>query len=174
MRKIDITKAAGPDRVSGGTLKSCIDQLAGVFTDIFNCSLQQAVVHTGLKSSTIVPVPKKSAVSCLNDYHPVALTPVIIKCFERFILSHIKDIISTDLDSHQFAYRGNRSTEDAVSMALHMALSHLENPNTFVRMLFVDFRSAFNTIIPHKVKHRLSNLGLTTSLWLPTDHQMNG
>ncbi|KAK3567875.1 hypothetical protein QTP86_027317 [Hemibagrus guttatus] len=59
MRKIDITKAAGPERVPGRTLKSCADQLAGVFTNIFNLSLQQALVPTCLKSTTIVPVPKK-------------------------------------------------------------------------------------------------------------------
>ena len=39
----------------------------------------------------------------------------------------------------------NRSTEDAVSLALHTALTHLQHPNTYVRILFVDFSSAFNT-----------------------------
>ncbi|KAI3372066.1 hypothetical protein L3Q82_006710 [Scortum barcoo] len=70
-----------------------VDQLAGVFLDIFNLSLQLATVPVSLKTSIIVPVPKKSAVTCLNDYCPVALTPVIMKCFERIILKHIKDII---------------------------------------------------------------------------------
>ncbi len=58
LKKIDITKASGPDMVSGRILKSCADQLAGVFTNIFNLSLQQAVVPTCLKATTIVPVPK--------------------------------------------------------------------------------------------------------------------
>ncbi|KAK3554035.1 hypothetical protein QTP70_019154 [Hemibagrus guttatus] len=164
MRKIDITKAAGPDRVPGCTLKSCADQLAEVFTNIFNLSLQQAVVPTCLRSTTIVPVPKKPQVRCLNDYRPVALTPIIMKCFERLVLPHIKASIPTDLDSHQFAYRGNSSTEDAISTALHTSLSHLEHLNTYVRMLFVDFSSAFNTIVPHKLVDKLNNLGLTTTL----------
>ncbi|KAI3353888.1 hypothetical protein L3Q82_005093 [Scortum barcoo] len=91
----------------------------------------------------------RSAVTCLNDYRPVALTPVIMKCFERIVLKHIKDIIPAGLDQYQFAYRENRSTEDAVSIALHTALTHLQLPNTYVRMLlFVDFSSAFNTVIP--------------------------
>ncbi|KAK3546210.1 hypothetical protein QTP70_025211 [Hemibagrus guttatus] len=164
MRKIDITKAAGPERVPGRTLKSCADQLAGVFTNIFNLSLQQALVPTCLKSTTIVPVPKKQQVRCLNDYRPVALTPIIMKCFERLVLPHIKASIPTDLDSHQFAYCGNRSMEDAISTALHTSLSHLEHPNSYVRMLFVDFSSAFNTIVPHKLVDKLNNLGLTITL----------
>ncbi|KAK0135194.1 RNA-directed DNA polymerase from mobile element jockey [Merluccius polli] len=164
LRKINIRKAAGPDRVSGWTLKMCADQLAGVFLDIFNLSLLLATVPLCLKSSIIVPVPKKSAVTCNNDYRPVALTPVIMKCFERLILKYIKDLIPVGLDSHQFAYRGNRSTEDAVSIGLHSALTHLERPNSYVRMLFADFSSAFNTVIPDKLVLKLHKLGLPASL----------
>uniref|UniRef100_A0A3B3I9A9 Reverse transcriptase domain-containing protein n=1 Tax=Oryzias latipes TaxID=8090 RepID=A0A3B3I9A9_ORYLA len=166
LRRIDTSKAAGPDKVSGRVLKLCAHQLAGVLLDIFNWSLQLTSVPVCLKSSIIVPVPKKSSVSCLNDYRPVALTPVIMKCFERIILNHIKDIIPATLDSHQFAYRENRSTEDAVSLALHATLSHLEHPDTYVRMLFVDFSSAFNTVIPDKLTLKLHNLGLPASLCL--------
>ncbi|KAI3375436.1 hypothetical protein L3Q82_021921 [Scortum barcoo] len=64
----------------------------------------------------------------------------------------------------EFAYRENRSTEDAVSIALHTALTHLQLPNTYMRMLFVDFSSAFNTVIPDKLILKLHNLGLPSSL----------
>ncbi|KAI4891004.1 hypothetical protein NFI96_004964 [Prochilodus magdalenae] len=164
LQRVNVNKAAGPDGVCGRTLKACASQLAEVFTNIFNLSLKQAAVPTCFKTSTIIPVPKKSVVKCLNDYRPVALTPIVMKCFERLVLSHIKAVIPPDLDQHQFAYRTNRSTEDAVSMALHTALTHLEQPNTYVRMLFVDFSSAFNTIIPHKLVSKLGSLGLDSSI----------
>ncbi len=38
--------------------------------------------------------------------------------------------------------------------------------NTHVRMLFVDFSSTFNTIIPHKLVQKLYNSGLSSSLCL--------
>ncbi len=69
----------------------CAGELAGVFTSIFDLSLSQASVPKCLKSAIIVPVPKKTNISTLNDYRPVALTSVIMKCFERLILSHIKN-----------------------------------------------------------------------------------
>uniref|UniRef100_A0A3Q1K6E6 Reverse transcriptase domain-containing protein n=1 Tax=Anabas testudineus TaxID=64144 RepID=A0A3Q1K6E6_ANATE len=43
-------------------------------------------------------------------------------------------------------------------------LSHLDNKDSYVRMLFIDFSSAFNTIIPQQLIGKLSRLGLTTSL----------
>ncbi|XP_045544674.1 forkhead box protein P2 [Salmo salar] len=52
--------------------------------------LQQAVVPTCFKETTIIPVPKKNKVTCPNDYRPTSLTSVIMKCFERLVMAHIK------------------------------------------------------------------------------------
>ncbi|KAM9511249.1 uncharacterized protein ACWYII_045792 [Salvelinus alpinus] len=83
----------------------------------------------------------------------------------RLVMAHINTIISETLDPLQFAYRRNRSTDDAISIALHTALSHLDKRNTYVRMLFVDYSSAFNTIVPSKLISKLRTLGLNTSLY---------
>jgi hypothetical protein len=37
------------------------------------------------------------------------------------------------------------------SIALHTALSHLDKRNTYVRMLFIDYSSVFNTIVPPSI-----------------------
>ena len=79
-------KAAGPDGVPDKVLRACAHQLSHVLCKIFNLSLAQAVIPTSLKSATIIPVPKKSPTTGLSDYSPVALTPVITKCFKRLVL----------------------------------------------------------------------------------------
>lgn len=80
-----MSQAVGPDGVMGWVLRGSADQLTVVFTDIFNWSLQQGVIPICFKTSMIVPVPKRSPVKNLNDYHPVALTLVIMKFFERLV-----------------------------------------------------------------------------------------
>jgi hypothetical protein len=87
-----------------------------------------------------------------------------MKCFERLVMAHINTIIPETLDPLQFAYRPNRSIDDAISVALHTALSHLDKRNTYVRMLFIDDSSVFNTIVPSKLINKLRTLGLNTSL----------
>ncbi len=164
LSRINPRKAAGPDNIPGRVLKDCAAQLTDVLTDIFNTSLSQAVVPTCLKSTTIIPVPKQSPVSCLNDYRPIALTPIMMKCFERLVMHNIKNSLPNTLDPLQFAYRPNRSTDDAISSTLHLALTHLENKDSYVRMLFIDFSSAFNTIIPQQLINKLNLLGLNNSL----------
>ena len=168
LKAVNPAKAAGPDGVPGRVLRDCADQLAGVLTKIFNQSLSQAIVPSCLKTSTIIPVPKKSTVSCLNDYRPVALTPVTMKCFEKLVRAHITSSLPPGMDTHQFAYRANRSTEDAIATALHSSLSHLEERNSYVRLLFVDLSSAFNTILPDRLVLKLLDLGLShpTCTWI--------
>ncbi|KAI3351519.1 hypothetical protein L3Q82_020375 [Scortum barcoo] len=164
LQRINPRKAAGPDNISGRVLKGCAYQLTEVLTDIFNTSLQQAAVPTCLKTATIIPIPKTSTVTGLNDYRPVALTPIVMKCFERLVMAHIKDCVDVTVDPHQYAYRKNRSTEDAISSVVHTALTHLENKDSYVRLLFVDFTSAFNTIIPQTLVQKLTTLGLSFTL----------
>jgi hypothetical protein len=79
-----------------------------------------------------------------------------MKCFERPVMAHINTIMPETLDPLQFAYRPNRSTDDAISIAIHTALSHLELSNTHVRMLFIDYSSVFNTIVPSKLTTKLN------------------
>ena len=81
------------------------------------------------------------------------------------------------MNPYQFAYRQNRGKDDAISMALHSTLSHLDNGNTYVRMLFINLNSAFNTIIPSKLITKLSDLGINTSFYsciLDSNHSQLG
>ncbi len=118
-------KAPGPDGVSPACLKTCADQLAPIFTQIFNRSLELCEVPSCFKRSTIIPVPKKPKITGLNDYRPVALTSVAMKSFERLVLAYLKASTGPLLDPLQFAYRAKRSVDDACQhgTALHPATS---------------------------------------------------
>ncbi|KAL0173200.1 hypothetical protein M9458_033511, partial [Cirrhinus mrigala] len=175
-RKNKRRKAPGPDGVTPACLKTCADELAPIFSQIFNRSLELCEVPDCLKRSTIIPVPKKSKITGLNDYRPVALTSVVMKSFEKLVLAYLKDITGPLLDPLQFAYRANRSVDDAVNIGLYFILQHLDRPGTYVRILFVDFSSAFNTIIPSLLHTKLNQLSVPTSIcqWITsflTDRQ---
>ncbi len=119
-KRVNIRKAVGPDGIPGSVLKACAFQLAGVFTDIFNLSLSLSVVPSCFKKSIIVPIPKKNKITCLNDWRPVALTPIFSKCFEKLVRDYICSVLPASLDPLQFAYRSNRSTDDAIAFTLHL------------------------------------------------------
>ena len=72
-----------------------------------------------------------------------------MKIFERIVCNHLSRVVS--LDPFQFAYRENRSVENAVSLCIHSVLQHLESPGNYAKIIFRNVSSAFNTILPIKV-----------------------
>ncbi len=81
-----------------------------------------------------------------------------MKSFEILVLSYLKAYSGPLLDPLQFACRANRSVDDAVNMGLHFILKHPDRPGTYVRILFVDISSSFNTIIPDTLQNKLTAL----------------
>lgn len=108
-------KAAGPDTIPGCVRRGCAHQLAGVLTRMINWSLSQSIVPTCLKSSTIVHLPKKPHVSCLNDCRSVALTLMEMKCLEKLVREHTTSLLSQSFDPYQLTYKANRSIEDVMA-----------------------------------------------------------
>ena len=90
-----------------------------------------------------------------------------MKCFEKLVKAHICSSLPNTLDPLQ-EYRSNRSPEDAIAHKLHTVLSHLDKNRgkvlNYVRLLFVDYSSAFNTILPSTLISKLRSLGLNEAL----------
>ncbi|KAK6958765.1 RNA-directed DNA polymerase from mobile element jockey [Biomphalaria glabrata] len=56
-KRVDVTKASGPDKISGKLVKLCAEQISFIFCHIFNHSLQTCVIPQIWKTSEIIPVP---------------------------------------------------------------------------------------------------------------------
>ena len=102
--------------------------------------------------------------SVLSQYCPIALTRIVAKCFERLVMVSIKKPLNITINSHQYAYRPKRSAADAIAAVIHSSNTHLEKKNSYERLLFLDFTSAFNTIKPKTLVNKLSTLRLSPSL----------
>ena len=91
-----------------------------------------------------------------------------MKAIERLVLRFLQSIIDPLLDRFQFAYRENRSFDDAVSLGvgLFYVPQHLDSPDTYATVRFVDYSSAFNTIIPSKLFEKIQNVGVPQSMCL--------
>ncbi|XP_033125001.1 uncharacterized protein LOC117123254 [Anneissia japonica] len=148
-KTINPRKSRGPDGVSGKVLKACNEQLFHVFSRLYNWSLNSHEVAAIWKRSLIHPLAKIGNPRMLNDYRPIVLTAVPMKCFEKLVKCEILNETNDEADPYQFAYRPKRGVEDAITTLLHKILVHLESANAYARVLFLDFSSAFNTIKPH-------------------------
>jgi len=137
-----------------------------VFTRLFQLFLDIHFVPLIWRTSTIIPVPKKTNSRVLNDFRPVALTSILCKCMERVVCNQLTASVADRMDPLQFAYRVGRGVDDATATLLDIIFSQLDKAKTFTRVLFMDFSSAFNTLQPHLLISRLLDLQVSPGIVL--------
>lgn len=128
-------------------LSLCAEQLAAVFTMIFNLSLTHSVIPTCFNTSTIIPMPKKTRPACLNDYCQGALTSVVMKCFEQLIKDYICSSLPRTLHyyyhySLPIILTDQRKTQWSTFFT---PISHMNKKGSYVRLLFIDYSLSFNS-----------------------------
>ena len=146
-------KAAGPDRIKLGLLKTCAEQLCSILCVIF-------LSARSLLCGKPLPIPKKTTVKAMSDLRPVALTSAVMKVFERVVLSQLQRLVADFLGPLQFAYRRERGVEDAVL--------HVLQPCSYIRLMLLDFSSAFSIIQPRLLAEKLLKMkvSIPTILWV--------
>ncbi|KAK0148991.1 RNA-directed DNA polymerase from mobile element jockey [Merluccius polli] len=164
LRKLHPRKAAGPDGLSPRLLKVCAAELGEPLEHLFNWSLRIGRVPTMWKASCLIPVPKKPYPKELNDFRPVALTSHLMKTMERLILGILRPQVRHALDPLQFAYQEKVGVDDAISYLLHRTHSYLDKGKSAVRIMFLDFSSAFNTIQPPRLSDKLLQMDVDAHL----------
>ena len=68
------------------------------------------------------------------------------------------------MDPLRVAYQADLAVNDAVKIGLHYMLQHLIYTGTYAGILFVDFSSAFNTIIPGILSPKLCQLTVSSTI----------
>ena len=71
LQTIDVSKASGPDQISGRMLKATATSVATPVTKLFNQSILTGCFPTMLKWSNIVPIPKNGDKTNQAKYRPI-------------------------------------------------------------------------------------------------------
>ena len=70
-KELNPRKSPGPDNISPLLLKSCHNELSGVYQHLFQLSLSSGIPRIW-KTAVIVPAPKKTTAEECTDYRPIA------------------------------------------------------------------------------------------------------
>ena len=141
LQSLKTSKASGADNLSPVVLKACADILSEPITDLFRACISAEIIPENWKTVQITPVPKKDS----SKFRPIACTPVLLKCFEKMLLSHMTSQNFED-DKFQFAYKKSRSTLDAVANVVHTISSALDKKCKGFRLIFLDYSNAFGNL----------------------------
>lgn len=154
-------KSCELDPIPTWLLKSCLDKLLPVITNIINESLSSCHVPTEFKSAVIRPLLKKPDLdpNVLKNYRPVSNLPFISKVLEKVVDKHIGDHLAENSlhEPHRSAYRKLHSTDKALLKVHNDILQSLDN-NCVTVLVLLDLSAAFDTIDHTTLLSRLENL----------------
>jgi len=138
--------APGYDSLPSWIFHNCSYELAESVAHIYNYSIHSGIVPRPWCTATVTPVPKVPCPASLKDCRPIAVTPVLSRIAEKFIVSNfIRPAIPYDVVIDQFTFKPTGSTTCALVCLQHHVTRLLES-NAYVRCLSVDFSKAFDTI----------------------------
>ena len=92
--KIEISKAAGIDKLSGRFLRDAAEILSRTISEIWNLSISRGVFPDACKIAKLKPIYKKGKKTDLFNYRPISLLPIISNVIERTVNDQTNKFLS--------------------------------------------------------------------------------
>ena len=169
MSKLSKFKASLCDSIDNNLLRVLAPTLSGPVCALINSSIRQGLIPEQWKLSRVSLIPKVNPVKNLeSDLRPISITCPISKVAEFFIDQFFEQHFDKYLDDDQYGCTRGRSTLYALIQLTHILFDASDNSQNIIRVLFVDFRKAFE-MIDHTVlcrKFDEYNFPPHLSLWM--------
>lgn len=162
LSKLSVSKACGPDNVPNWILKEFSHILAEPVCMLINSSLTEKRLPSLWKSANVTAIPKNRILDDINkDLRPISLTPTVSKIAEDYVVrEHVKPAILKHIGQDQYGCIPDSSTTHALINLLHSWTKATDNNKADVRVVFLDYRKAFDLIDHNILISKLSNYGI--------------
>ena len=147
LKNLNANKATGLDLIPAKLVKIAAPAIASPLCYIINSSLDMGIFPDNLKIAKVKALYKKGSPKLLTNYRPISILPVFSKIFEQVANKQISGYLENNnlLNSQQYGFRKNRSTNLALSELTTKVLTSMNNHNLLLG-IFLDFSKAFDTI----------------------------
>ena len=157
----------GEDLITYPMLKSLPTFAIEELLAIYNQSFETGSIPLSWKSSLIYPIRKAhKPKNDVNSYRPIALLSCIGKTLERIVKNRLEYTVEKKgwLKEWQCGFRKKQGTLDVLHRLEHVIKKTLQTPSHTCLVVYIDLKSAFDTVWPTGLVFKLSQLGLRGNL----------
>ena len=161
LRRLNASKATGPDCIPARVLKMCAHPLSKPLSKLFSLSFYSMVMPICRKTAKVTPIHKKKSKNLPRHYRPVSLLSIISKVMETIVNRQITSFVESHnvIFAKQFGFRKGLSTADVVTK-LHCEWSRASGLGGAAHVLVIDIAGAFDKVSHAGLLHKASVYGL--------------
>lgn len=159
LKKLDVSKGAGTDRIPPLFLKECADALKFPISLIFNRSLRDRTFPEVWKVASITPIHKSGSIHAIENYRGISILCSIAKVFEEIIHVGLYNAVRPLISEAQHGFVKQRSTVSNLMSFMSVLSDNVERRRQ-VDTIYFDFSKAFDKV-PHELAiNKLQHTGL--------------
>ncbi len=143
LESVKSNKAAGHDEIPNEVLR--LPELRVPLLYILNSMFHSAVPQE-LRTSLLVPLPKKGDISLLTNWRGISLMPHMSKLFNRILLNRLLPHIDPQLNWGQNGFRPERNTAGHIMCVTALCDIARSRKGFPLHGTYVDFSKAFDSI----------------------------
>ena len=165
LRNLNHHKATGPDNLSARLLKETAHTIAPTLRNLFQLSLDRAVVPKDWRHARVCAIYKKGNRYEPANYRPISITCLCSKILEHIVTSQMMSYLEGNqlLHNRQHGFRSKRSCESQL-IELTSQLSELLDQGKEVDAIVLDFSKAFDKVNHSKLIQKTNNIGVNSQV----------
>ena len=161
MENIEISKAAGIDKLPGRFPKDGADILSKPISEICNLSISHGIFPNACKVAKLKPIFKKGEKVDPSNCRPFSLLPLISNIIEKVVHDQTNKFLSDNkiLYNYQSGFRTNHATNLCLFFLTDKILKGFDE-GLLTGMILIDLQKAFDTINHEILLKKLEAIGL--------------
>ena len=151
----------GDDEIPLTILKSCINPIASILSDLINDSFLHGYFPDELKIAKVCPIYKSGPTSIVSNYRPISILPSMSKIYEKAMQIRLNNYLKSKniLVRNQYGFREQYSPYMALLDIVDKITKSIEDGKVALA-IFIDLQKAFDSLDHNILLQKLSHYGI--------------
>ena len=157
--KFEHKKSPGPDGIKPVIFQFLPKNIIAEITFIYKACIALSFTPSAWRDSKVIFIPKpgKASYTIASAFRPISLSNYLLKGLERLCVWRVDEaLMEYPIHDRQHGFRCDRSTETAISEVTNEIEKHIYKRQRTLGV-FLDIKSAFDSITPEQIKKCLLN-----------------
>lgn len=158
----DLANKSSPDEIDMSFYKDHFDVISDSLINIINSSLENGIVPSSLKVSTIIPIRKVPKTIKAEECRPINMLSAFEKILEKVVYLQFLDFILEKqiLNKFQSGFREGYSCESALQYIIN-EWKEAKDKGRMTGVIFLDLKRAFETVDRKILLSKLGKYGIS-------------